>query len=286
MTEVALRLARPDDAEALAALGCATFRETFVEAFAIPYHPEDLPAFREREYAAAVFARFIADPAARVWVAERGDELVGYAYAAPASLPHPDVQAGDGELKRLYVGSAKQGAGSGDGCWTPRWTGSTPSGPARSGSGSGRATCARNACTRRAASPGPASTTSPSAACWTASSSCAAVRLDRPLTDSVRRAKPAAVNRAELLERLRALRPWLESRGVSELKLFGSFARDEAGPDSDVDLLVGFWKQMGWDFFELELELAERLGRSVDLCTPHSMNRFVRRRALGEAIPV
>lgn len=94
------------------------------------------------------------------------------------------------------------------------------------------------------------------------------------------------MNRAELLERLRALRPWLESRGVSELKLFGSFARDEAGPDSDVDLLVGFWKQMGWDFFELELELAERLGRSVDLCTPHSMNRFVRRRALGEAIPV
>ena len=40
------------------------------------------------------------------------------------------------------------------------------------------------------------------------------------------------MTRAELLQRLRELKSWLESQGVVDLRLFGSFARDE----SDVDL--------------------------------------------------
>lgn len=41
-----------------------------------------------------------------------------------------------------------------------------------------------------------------------------------------------------LVDRLRALRPKLEARGISHLALFGSRARGTARPDSDVDLLV------------------------------------------------
>lgn len=103
-----------------------------------------------------------------------------------------------------------------------------------------------------------------------------------PGNASVRR-----VNRAELLHRLRDLRPWLESRGVSELALFGSFARDEAGPDSDVDLLVKLDQSIGlFDLIGLELDLAETLGRSVDLCTEPELNRFVLRRAMKDAVVV
>lgn len=94
------------------------------------------------------------------------------------------------------------------------------------------------------------------------------------------------MNRAELLHRLRDLRPWLESRGVSELSLFGSFARDEAGPDSDVDLLVKLSRPMGFEFFGLQDDLSERLGRPVDLCTEGGLNRYVLRRALREAVHV
>lgn len=94
------------------------------------------------------------------------------------------------------------------------------------------------------------------------------------------------MNRAELLDRLRDLRPWLESRGVSELALFGSFARDEAGPDSDVDLLVKLSRPMGLEFFGLEEEISERLGRRVDLCTEGWLNRFVLARAKSEAVLV
>ncbi|MFN9251050.1 MAG: nucleotidyltransferase family protein [Brevundimonas sp.] len=46
------------------------------------------------------------------------------------------------------------------------------------------------------------------------------------------------MTREELLTRLRELKPWLEEQGIVNLRLFGSYARDEAGPDSDVDLLV------------------------------------------------
>ena len=44
------------------------------------------------------------------------------------------------------------------------------------------------------------------------------------------------MTRAELLQRLRELKSWLESQGVVDLRLFGYFGRDEARNDSDVDL--------------------------------------------------
>ncbi|QLQ14321.1 MAG: nucleotidyltransferase domain-containing protein [Brevundimonas sp.] len=46
------------------------------------------------------------------------------------------------------------------------------------------------------------------------------------------------MTRAELLAKLRELKPWLAEQGIVNVRLFGSYARDEAGPDSDVDLLV------------------------------------------------
>lgn len=94
------------------------------------------------------------------------------------------------------------------------------------------------------------------------------------------------MTRSELLEKLRALKPWLESEGVVDLRLFGSFARDEARPDSDVDLLCRTTKPMGWDFFTLELQLGERLGRRVELSTDRALHRIVADRAAAELITV
>ena len=74
------------------------------------------------------------------------------------------------------------------------------------------------------------------------------------------------MTRAELLEKLRELKPWLEEQGIVNVCLFGSYARDEAGPDSDVDLLVDVSKPMGWEFLTVEHQLGERLGKSVAFC--------------------
>ena len=49
------------------------------------------------------------------------------------------------------------------------------------------------------------------------------------------------MKRADVLRTLRAEQQNLRERfGVESLALFGSVARDEAGPDSDVDVLVEF----------------------------------------------
>ena len=65
--------------------------------------------------------------------------------------------------------------------------------------------------------------------------------------------------------------------GVVRLGLFGSFARDEANEDSDVDLLVEFVP--GGKRFDRFLALAdlleEDLGRHVELVTPESLSRYI-----------
>jgi predicted nucleotidyltransferase len=92
------------------------------------------------------------------------------------------------------------------------------------------------------------------------------------------------MTRTEILSRLKDLRPWLRERGVSRVRLFGSHARNEAGTDSDIDLLVDLSRPMGLEFFGIEADLSEALGAPVDMHTPGGLHRIVLDRALGEAI--
>jgi uncharacterized protein len=76
------------------------------------------------------------------------------------------------------------------------------------------------------------------------------------------------MRRAEVLAILQAHREDLRQRHVTSLALFGSVARDEAGPDSDVDLLVEFDAPVGYfGLVRLERYLTDVLGHPVDLGT-------------------
>ena len=78
-----------------------------------------------------------------------------------------------------------------------------------------------------------------------------------------------ARNRAEVIERLRDARTLLERLGVASLALFGSAARDQLAPSSDIDILVRFSGRPTFDaFMDVKLELEVLLGRRVDLVTP------------------
>ncbi len=48
-----------------------------------------------------------------MWLAEREGAPIGYALAGPCDLPHSEVTAACGELKRIYLTPAAQGAGLG-----------------------------------------------------------------------------------------------------------------------------------------------------------------------------
>ena len=75
------------------------------------------------------------------------------------------------------------------------------------------------------------------------------------------------MKRDEVIGFLSSLRQEMEERfGVCSLALFGSVARDEAGPESDVDVLVEFRETPGLtDYMRLKFWLEDLLGRRVDL---------------------
>ncbi|MGI9170006.1 MAG: GNAT family N-acetyltransferase [Caulobacteraceae bacterium] len=104
-----IRRALPADAPALAAIG----RSTFAEAFGHLYWPADLVAFLDHDHGLARTARDLADPATAAWLVEAGGETVGYALAGPCALPHPEVTAACGELKRIYLRADARGDGLG-----------------------------------------------------------------------------------------------------------------------------------------------------------------------------
>jgi predicted nucleotidyltransferase len=72
---------------------------------------------------------------------------------------------------------------------------------------------------------------------------------------------------------------------IRRLALFGSALRDDFRPDSDVDVLVEFeaGKTPGLNFFGMQDELSELLGRRVDLNTPGFFGPRLRPRILAEA---
>lgn len=72
---------------------------------------------------------------------------------------------------------------------------------------------------------------------------------------------------------------------VKALFLFGSVARDEATPESDIDVLVEFDRPVGlFTLLKLQSFLEELLGRPVDLGTPTSLRSHIRETVLQEAI--
>jgi diamine N-acetyltransferase len=109
MPEPSIRRADPTDAEAISAIGAATFVETFGHL----YPPADLEVFLAEAYNLERTRADLADPAKASWIVEAGGEVVGYALAGPCGLPHPEVTPDCGELKRIYLKTAWQNGGLG-----------------------------------------------------------------------------------------------------------------------------------------------------------------------------
>ncbi len=66
--------------------------------------------------------------------------------------------------------------------------------------------------------------------------------------------------------------------------LFGSYARGEQTPESDIDLLVEFSGPVGFEFIDLKDELENIFRKNVDLGTPKGIKSFVRDKILKEAV--
>ena len=94
------------------------------------------------------------------------------------------------------------------------------------------------------------------------------------------------MDRQQVIATLRDYEPELKAIGVLSASVFGSVARDEAGPDSDVDVAVrldsGF-SQGGLDYFWQLEKLQERLSRLLG-CKVDVVAEPVRKERLKAAI--
>ncbi len=96
------------------------------------------------------------------------------------------------------------------------------------------------------------------------------------------------MNRQQILDLLSRHKPELARRfGVRELALFGSSARDTAGEDSDIDILVAFdGPATSHRYFGVQFYLEDLLGRPVDLVSDKALRPELRPYVEQEAIHV
>ena len=75
--------------------------------------------------------------------------------------------------------------------------------------------------------------------------------------------------------------------GAYNVRVFGSFARGDARPDSDVDLLVDVAAvHSPWFPGGILADLEQLLGRKVEVVEPEALHQYLRDRVLGEAVPL
>ena len=97
----------------------------------------------------------------------------------------------------------------------------------------------------------------------------------------------SVLDKDTLLNKLRQHQQELHEEGILHLSLFGSVARGQSGPGSDVDLVAEFDPAKRYSILDrvrLENRLAAILGASVDLAPQTALLDDVRDRALHESI--
>ena len=96
------------------------------------------------------------------------------------------------------------------------------------------------------------------------------------------------MDRQAIIDRLRSLQDALRQRGVAHLALYGSMARGEAGPASDIDVLVTLARPCPslLEPARLRRELTVEFGREVDITTAPLHNPDLRREVERDLVAI
>jgi predicted nucleotidyltransferase len=99
----------------------------------------------------------------------------------------------------------------------------------------------------------------------------------------------AAMNKIEAVDRLNAYADAIKARGATGLYLFGSTVRDEAGPDSDLDLFIDYDHNSKFnllDLVDIKLLLEDELKMRIDVTTRDGLHPMLRQEIEQSAVRV
>lgn len=86
----------------------------------------------------------------------------------------------------------------------------------------------------------------------------------------------------QIEDTLTELKPFLSQQyNVEKIGYFGSFAKNNASAESDLDILVEFSKPIGWEFFTLEKFLEDTFSVKVDLVTRKALKERLKNEILA-----
>jgi predicted nucleotidyltransferase len=95
---------------------------------------------------------------------------------------------------------------------------------------------------------------------------------------------------SEIKQILQEQKPYLRERyGVVDVRIFGSYVRNEQDKDSDIDILIDFGGTPSIDLLDLvhlEEHLSELLGIKADVAIKSSLRKRIGRRILSEAVSI
>ncbi|MEE9376762.1 MAG: nucleotidyltransferase family protein [Candidatus Lokiarchaeia archaeon] len=79
----------------------------------------------------------------------------------------------------------------------------------------------------------------------------------------------------------------LVKHGIKKILVFGSYARNEATPKSDLDLIVEFPEGTSLlDHVGIEIELSEALNMKIDLLSRNGISPYIKDKVLKESIVI
>lgn len=97
------------------------------------------------------------------------------------------------------------------------------------------------------------------------------------------------MRKAEAIEKLRRQADAIRALGATSLYLFGSVARDEAGPNSDLDLFVDYDENRKFSLVDLvgiKLFLEDELSTEIDVTTRNSLHPKLKDRIEAASVKV
>ena len=85
----------------------------------------------------------------------------------------------------------------------------------------------------------------------------------------------------------RAIEPFIAEFGIRQIRIFGSFAKGEEKPHSDIDIIVDISKPIGiYQFIGLKQDLETSLSRKIDLFKPNTIEPLLKDKILAEAVTI